>query len=381
MAKKMRMVGLVCVLGLVCSLQAAVTGMDDAVGWYKLYDGTTGSAIVSTQIVDSTGNLSCAYSTVGTAPTWDTCDAVRDGVATVDSKSVDMDGVGGIKLFQKTTASANAFEDALYGSHTDYAVAGSFTMFFRVYVNDEAYSWDQVLSVFSHYAPNKTTTGASGVTLRLLGSSTTSNPDSSVVRFAAKVGDNTAYSYLINNGLDIKIGEWADIAFSYDAVNGTILMSAYDSEGFEVVEFDYSGLVVPADQHVIVGSSLNTALSGYTMYLDGSIESFAMWDTALTTYELKALSMVTPTLLDGDANGDGIVSAGDYASIQSNFGHTGDPDMPGDANHDGVVSAGDYAAVQSNYGTIAGSSVEVTPEPATLCVLVGGSLALIRRRK
>ncbi len=85
--------------------------------------------------------------------------------------------------------------------------------------------------------------------------------------------------------------------------------------------------------------------------------------------------------LPGDANGDGIVSAGDYASVQSNFGDTGEPGIPGDANLDGVVSASDFASIQANYGTVAGSGAVPTPEPATLSLLTIGGTVFLRRRK
>ena len=84
--------------------------------------------------------------------------------------------------------------------------------------------------------------------------------------------------------------------------------------------------------------------------------------------------------LDGDANGDGVVSAGDYASVQANFGSTGAPGIPGDANGDGVVSAGDYASVQANFGNIA-PPVAAVPEPASVCLLSLGIVTLIKRRK
>jgi hypothetical protein len=86
-----------------------------------------------------------------------------------------------------------------------------------------------------------------------------------------------------------------------------------------------------------------------------------------------------PVLLAGDANRDNVVSAGDYASVQANFGSTGIPGILGDANGDGVVSAGDYASVQANFGNTLPTSV--TPEPATLSLLSLGGLAMIRRRK
>ena len=85
-------------------------------------------------------------------------------------------------------------------------------------------------------------------------------------------------------------------------------------------------------------------------------------------------------LLAGDANRDGVVSAGDYSSVQANFGSTGIPGIPGDANGDGVVSAGDYASVQANFGNTAPPAGAV-PEPATLAMLGIGALAVIRRKK
>ena len=86
-------------------------------------------------------------------------------------------------------------------------------------------------------------------------------------------------------------------------------------------------------------------------------------------------------LLEGDANRDGQVSAGDYASVQVNFGNTGaenDPELFGDANLDGTVSAGDYASVQAHFGDTLGAAV---PEPMTISLLILGGLALLCRRK
>ena len=90
------------------------------------------------------------------------------------------------------------------------------------------------------------------------------------------------------------------------------------------------------------------------------------------TYEL-------PSLLEGDANRDGVVSAGDYASVQANFGSTGDPGILGDANGDGVVSAGDYASVQANFGNT--NATEVVPEPAAMSLLTVVGIFGLRRRR
>ena len=88
----------------------------------------------------------------------------------------------------------------------------------------------------------------------------------------------------------------------------------------------------------------------------------------------------TPSLLLGDANRDGVVSAGDYASVQQNFGLVGEIGILGDASLDGVVSAGDYSSVQANFGNslpLAGA----VPEPTTMLMLLLGSAGLAVRRR
>ncbi|HDY65641.1 MAG TPA: PEP-CTERM sorting domain-containing protein [Phycisphaerae bacterium] len=89
----------------------------------------------------------------------------------------------------------------------------------------------------------------------------------------------------------------------------------------------------------------------------------------------------SPTLLPGDANNDGMVSADDYGSVQLNFGDIGVAGIPGDANGDGVVSADDYGSVQLNFGAMAGLGGALVPEPATLLLLCIGGLAILRRRR
>ncbi len=117
--------------------------------------------------------------------------------------------------------------------------------------------------------------------------------------------------------------------------------------------------------------------------LDLYNEYSLVYDAGYTTLTVGVISDPLVPLM-GDANRDGVVSAGDYASVQANFGHTsypGDWDLYGDANWDGVVSAGDYASVQINFGNVASSDVPV-PEPATMCLLgLGSMMMLLRKRK
>ena len=84
-------------------------------------------------------------------------------------------------------------------------------------------------------------------------------------------------------------------------------------------------------------------------------------------------------MLLGDANGDGTVSADDYASVQAGFGDTGAPGLPGDANGTGTVSADDYASVQSNFGSTGGMGSVPVPEPSALSLLAICGLAVISR--
>ena len=65
--------------------------------------------------------------------------------------------------------------------------------------------------------------------------------------------------------------------------------------------------------------------------------------------------------------------------MQLNFGDIGDPGLPGDANGDGVVSADDYGSVQLHFGDMAGMGT--IPEPATLSLLAIGAVAVIRRKR
>jgi hypothetical protein len=53
--------------------------------------------------------------------------------------------------------------------------------------------------------------------------------------------------------------------------------------------------------------------------------------------------------------------------------------IEGDANQDGQVSAGDYSSVQAHFGETAGGAT--IPEPMTMSILGLGGLAVLRRRR
>ena len=93
-----------------------------------------------------------------------------------------------------------------------------------------------------------------------------------------------------------------------------------------------------------------------------------------------AYMLAEPAYLLGDANLDGLISADDYASVQSNYGNTGSAGggLLGDANHDGLVGADDYASIQANFGNTSGGGA--VPEPATMGLLAIGLMPVLRRR-
>ncbi len=151
-------------------------------------------------------------------------------------------------------------------------------------------------------------------------------------------------------------------------------------EGIGMVAIDEAGVVL--DVPALLGTlSTPTGLDEDNFramvvgLLNKTGDGFFDADGVIPTYEVIPFEFLL-----GDANGDGVVSAGDYASVQANFGNTGAAGggLPGDANGDGVVSAGDYAAVQANFGNTVVASV---PEPASIIGMTLAGFAIIRKRK
>ncbi len=128
---------------------------------------------------------------------------------------------------------------------------------------------------------------------------------------------------------------------------------------------------------------LQTLIDSTPLPLDSSIlqnakETLAYWTETVLDFSsidfasqakpeiLDAIVALTPNMLPGDANGDGVVSAGDYASVQANFGNMGQPNyLIGDANADGVVSAADYASIQANFANTQATTVSPSPINST----------------
>lgn len=293
MLMKSRAIGfMLCVFGMACSIQATI--VDEAKMWYKLNAATSGN-VTTAQVVDS---IPPAYATYGvgstTPPTWTTAPDGGDGLLPSDGRAIRLTGSQyGLSIAVKGTASLRDIEAELYGSSTAGATAGSITMWTRVKIDAGTYTWDQPLSLIS----NANTTSGNGVIFRLIGSN-----NSSAVRLNVQLGNGTSFSTYYNNGLDAKIGEWADVAFSYDAANLKLILSVYNGTTFETAEFDVS-----AANALKVPGYLTTTPVGASFYvgsnavsaevLPGEMESFVIWNKALTTSELQSLSIPEPATM------------------------------------------------------------------------------------
>ena len=174
---------------------------------------------------------------------------------------------------------------------------------------------------------------------------TAEGPDTATCQFFFNLGDNSANLDNQNGGFTV-FGEVMGIGM--DVVNLLAAQQVWDASSFhsafgEIPLIDYDP--------------------------DGTIP----WPETLEM--IYAVTVV----IQGDANSDGVVSAGDYAEVQANFGNTGDVGIPGDANFDGVVSAGDFAMIQANFGNTAPLTMTPAPEPATLFIMGCGIAGLLRK--
>ena len=96
--------------------------------------------------------------------------------------------------------------------------------------------------------------------------------------------------------------------------------------------------------------------------------------------EGHAVRVVLHDLLDADADLSGDVGYDDYLAVKGKFGLTGADWPAGDFDFDGDVDVLDYVMLKMNFGeAVPGASA--VPEPASLVLLAGGALALLRRRR
>ena len=182
--------------------------------------------------------------------------------------------------------------------------------------------------------------------------------------------DYWTYSNAYSTGGDYG-GKDYNVSFDF---KGDAYLVIYDVGGAASNKIYADWFRVEEWTHVEFSLTAGTGTTNFLFYLyDNSGAGNSAW---LDNVE------VCFAVLEGDANRDGVVSAGDFASVQANVGNTGapnDPNLFGDANLDGMVSAGDYASIQSNFGSVA--AVGAIPEPCSLSLLSLGGFVLAKRRR
>jgi hypothetical protein len=114
--------------------------------------------------------------------------------------------------------------------------------------------------------------------------------------------------------------------------------------------------------------------SGYT-----HLERYLEW--------LLNPASIIPVFHMGDADADGGVDVGDLGILAFNWNQAG-AYADGDFNDDNVIDVGDLGVLAFNWAWTylnqpvpPASAPASLPEPATLCVLAIGALALVRRRR
>ena len=127
----------------------------------------------------------------------------------------------------------------------------------------------------------------------------------------------------------------------------------------------------------MMASSFGAALdpSGDKLYITwhGNNDGQMIWYRACG---MTVLHLPEMALQPGDTTGDGFVGADDLVVILSNWGKVGAVRLQGDLNGDGFVGADDYVEVLTYWGV--SPPPEPLPEPASMSLIIIGSLALLR---
>jgi autotransporter-associated beta strand protein len=146
----------------------------------------------------------------------------------------------------------------------------------------------------------------------------------------------------------------------------------------------------------VLGGSLATGTHAYTLI--GAVGGLSGAGTfvidpalTLTDYTLAldrdAVGVylnVTANRIPGDADNNKVVDAADFIALKKNFGTTGlwaQGNFSDPYGIPGTVDWNDLNILTTNFGTSTPPAPAVTPEPATLGLLMVGALAVIRRNR
>jgi len=114
-----------------------------------------------------------------------------------------------------------------------------------------------------------------------------------------------------------------------------------------------------------------------------TIDPTGTWKTAKVAQDIVGKRIYLSFALPGDTNSDFVVDAADYITLKKNFGSTTAADaLSGNfTTPDTTVDWADLNILTTNFGAGSGGASAMTPEPATLGLLMVGALAVIRRRR
>ena len=125
------------------------------------------------------------------------------------------------------------------------------------------------------------------------------------------------------------------------------------------------------------------------LYQDGSSSAYGTpneWDSGVHVQDFSPMQSWFSSIIPGDANLDGRVSAADLNALGANYGSATGAWVKGDFNGIGGVSAADLNILGLHYGQGPAplASAAVVPEPSSIALLATGGLALAlvwRRRR
>jgi hypothetical protein len=135
-----------------------------------------------------------------------------------------------------------------------------------------------------------------------------------------------------------------------------------------------------SDEPLMVGEFIHENGEDYAMIVNLDMDSDATISVTRAAYylDINIVSSLTGELIPANLS-NYLLAPGQGVLVK--FG-TAMLFPMGDANHDGVVSAGDYAAVQANFGNTLQTQSASTPEPMTMSLLgIGGGALMSRRRR
>jgi hypothetical protein len=183
---------------------------------------------------------------------------------------------------------------------------------------------------------------------------------------------------------------------AFDTTGGAIdLYVAEDFEwnfeqvinGVRVSPFEATNLLESNRIFIEAGSDITapSSIFGTVFAPDGNASLSTVVGRVFASGDVRLRNVATAEslLIPGDANGDGVVNSDDFNILAFNFGQPGTFES-GDFNGDGFVDSDDFNILAFNFGSRDVApllNATLIPEPASLTLLLCGSLIAMRRRR